>query len=106
MYPCTHPPTHPATHPYLGQPSDLFDTNIESEQVQGLLAHGRQAGHRGASLLHEGKVAVDPQLSLRLVPQLIHLGDLLPSGGGGAGLLEPRGAFGEGARRAEGKGRR
>ena len=104
--PLIRPFIHSFIHSYLGQTSNLFDTDVESEQVQGLLAHGRQAGDRGASLLHKGKVAVDPQLSLRLIPQLIHLCDLFPSGRGGAGLLEPRGAFGEGARWAEGKGRR
>lgn len=67
---------------HLGQTSDLFDADIEPEQVQWLLAHGGQAGDRGPSLLHEGQVAVDPQLPLWLAPQLIHLCDLLPSGGG------------------------
>ena len=82
---------------HLCQTSDLFDADIESEQVQRLLAHCRQTWDRGAPLLHEGEVAVHPQLPLWLIPQLIHLCDLLPSSGGWAGLLEPRAAFGDGA---------
>lgn len=92
-------------HPYLRQTSDLLDTDVESEQVQGLLAHCRQTCDRGAPLFHEGKVAVDPQLSLWLTPQLVHLCDLLSRGGGGAGLLEPRGSVWrrEGVGRGKGK---
>lgn len=78
------------THSYLGQTPDLFDADVESEQVQGLLAHSRQTRDRRASLFHEGEVSVDPELSLWLIPQLVHLRDLLPSSGGGAGLLVPR----------------
>lgn len=75
------------TEAHLCQTSNLFDADIESEQVQGLLAHCRQTGHWGAPLFHECQVTVDPQLPLRLVPQLIDLCDLLPSGGRRAGLL-------------------
>lgn len=75
-------PREPCAPSYLGQTSNLFDADIESEQVQGLLAHGGQTRDGGAPLLHEAEVSVHPQLSLRLVPQLIHLGDLLPRGGG------------------------
>lgn len=66
---------------HLRQTANLFDADVESKQVQGLLAHGGQTGHWGTPLFHEGQVAVDPQLPLRLVPQLIHFCDLLPSGG-------------------------
>lgn len=69
------------THSHLCQTANLLDTDIESKQVQGLLAHCWKTGHGGASLFHECQVAVNPQLPLWLVPQLIHFCDLLPSGG-------------------------
>lgn len=81
---------HSFIHSHLCQTSNLFNADIESEQVQGLLAHRRQTWDWGASLLHEGEVSVYPQLSLWLIPQFIHLCDLFASGGGWAGLLESR----------------
>lgn len=70
------------TRAHLSQASNLFDADIESEQVQGLLAHCWQTGHRRAPLFHERQVTVNPELPLWLTPQLIDFCDLLPSGGG------------------------
>lgn len=41
------------TEAHLRQTSNLLDADIQSEQVQGLLAHCWQTGHRGAPLFHE-----------------------------------------------------
>lgn len=71
-----------------GQPSDLSDSQVESAEVQRLLADSREVWDGRPPLLHERQVAVHPWAPLRLRAHLIQQSYLLVGHGGHAGLLE------------------
>lgn len=76
--------------PHHGKSSNLTDSQVKPAEVQRLLPDSRQVGDGRPPLIHEGQVAVHPQLSLRLRAQVVQAANLLIGHGGHAGLLQRR----------------
>lgn len=60
---------------YHCQASDLADGHVEPPQVQWLLAHSGQLGHRRAPLLHEVQVPLHPAPPFGLHTHLVEAND-------------------------------
>lgn len=78
----------PSIQAYLGEAADLFDGDVESEEIERLASDCGQVVHTHGLLLGERQVSIHPHLPLWLGTKLVQTGDLLVGDGRGARLLQ------------------